>query len=105
MEVYNKYVTFETLVNKMLELGWESTDEYSWWDTVDGQKVKVNSFTGEGSLCGGYSEQEAHEEILSELKKAMGNQEINCVTEWTYLEDLPTESYGKMELEKQTEEK
>ena len=49
-------------------------------------------FVGEGSLYGGQSEDEAHEEISKAIKEL--NPKAKVKTIWTYLEDLPYEEYG-----------
>ena len=52
-------------------------------------------YEGEGCLCGGQTEEEAHEEIVTEFKKI--NSEIKVRTCWTYLDELPFEEYGSLE--------
>lgn len=65
------------------EFGWEGSAS-SWEDQ--------RFFEGEGSLYGGQSEEEAHEEIYAAIKKI--NPAAKIRTRWTYLEDLPYEEYG-----------
>ena len=65
------------------EFGWEG-QTYSWKDEI--------FFDGEGSLHGGMSEEEAHNEISVSLKKI--NPEAKIKTQWTYMENLPYEEYG-----------
>jgi hypothetical protein len=55
----------------------------------------IIAFAGEGSLCGGQSEEEAHEELVTYLKTI--DPKIKVETTWTYLEDLPTNTYGGLE--------
>jgi hypothetical protein len=65
------------------EFGWDGSTS-SWEDQ--------RFFEGEGSLYGGRSEQEAHEEIYAAIQKIKSDAKIK--TRWTYLEDLPYEEYG-----------
>lgn len=65
------------------QFGWEG--ETSSWQ---GQAT----FDGEGYLCGGKSEYEAHDEIYNALKKL--NPKAKIKTQWTYMENLPYEEYG-----------
>jgi len=62
------------------ELGWEETS------------LDDTEFEGEGCLCGGTSEEEAHEEISKFIKEI--NPKAKVKTIWYYLEDLPYEEYG-----------
>lgn len=67
------------------------SEQFGW----DGQTSRWKDevfFDGEGSLCGGMSEEEAHQEIYTALKKI--NSEAKIRTRWTYLEELPYEEYG-----------
>ena len=48
-------------------------------------------FSHRGSLCGGESEDEAHERIRNAVKRAIGKCEVK--TRWTYLEELPYATY------------
>ena len=45
----------------------------------------------QGTLCGGESEEEAHEHIRDNIKKEIG--ECTVATQWTYLEELPYTRY------------
>lgn len=49
-------------------------------------------YTYEGNLCGGESEEEAHKRISECIKSLQKNCKVS--TKWTYLEELPFESYG-----------
>jgi len=81
VEVLTTEITEKELLDLMVDkLGWEE-------DYADD-----NCFVGKGSLYGGKSEEEAHEEIYKELKKL--NSKAKIQTRWTYLEDLPYETYG-----------
>ena len=85
VEVCTTGITFEQLRATMANrFGWEELDlsEYR----------GIASFTGEGRLTGGQSEEEAHEEIYKALK-AM-NAAALISTRWTYLEELPYSIYG-----------
>lgn len=64
-------------------LGWEG-ETSSWKEQA--------TFDGEGYLCGGMSEFQAHEEIYAALKQI--NADAKIKTQWTYMEDLPYEEYG-----------
>jgi hypothetical protein len=55
----------------------------------------VINFTGRGSLYSGYSEEESHEDIVTHLKTI--DPKMKVETTWTYLEDLPTNTYGSLE--------
>jgi len=48
-------------------------------------------FGAEGTLCGGESEDEAHDRIRDAVKKVVPD--CSVTTQWTYLEDLPYEEY------------
>jgi len=73
-------------------------------DLKDVKKVVLNEFNWEeedsgenylfcrGSLYGGQSDEEAHEEIYEAIKKIKPYCRIK--TRWTYLENLPYEEYG-----------
>jgi hypothetical protein len=52
---------------------------------------KIATFSAEGQLCGGESEDEAHKRIRDAIKKEIGKCKIK--TRWTYLEELPYEEY------------
>ena len=67
----------KVVINKF---GWEEEDTYE--DTL----------ICRGSLYGGQSDEEAHEEIYKAIKKIKPFCRIK--TTWTYLEELPTEEYG-----------
>lgn len=80
-----KGITKEQMNDVMkVEFGWEEEDIDEW--------KEVTMFTGTGSLCGGQSEEEAHKQIYDFIKKI--NPKAKIRTSWTYLEDLPCESYG-----------
>ena len=63
-------------------------NEYDWEDEDSGDDYLVCR----GSLYGGQSEEEAHEEIVKAIKKTKPYCRIR--TRWTYLENLPYEEYG-----------
>ncbi len=63
-------------------------DEFSWEEEDSWEKGLVCK----GSLYGGMSDEEAHEEIYKAIKKIKPFCRIK--TRWTYLEDLPFEEYG-----------
>ena len=63
------------------------------WEEMDLSVYKdVSCGEFEGNLCGGQSEEEAHNEIVEAIKKL--NKEAKVKTRWTYLEDLPNNEYG-----------
>lgn len=83
-------ITERKLSNIMVKnFGWKY-DAGTW--TRD---KNIIAFAGEGSLCGGQSEEEAHEELVTYLKTI--DPKIKVETTWTYLEDLPTNTYGGLE--------
>lgn len=67
------------------------TEESGWDGSVSSWKGTV-SFGGEGSLYGGWSEEDAHNDIYNALKEI--NPEAKIRTQWTCMEDLPYEEYG-----------
>jgi len=56
--------------------------------------------SGESSLCGGESENAAHERITKRMRQAFPG--CRVTTRWTYLEDLPCEEYVSEPEEKNT---
>ncbi len=83
---------------------YELSVEFVGIDLEDVMKVVIGEFGWEeeyggsdrlvcrGSLGGGLSDEEAHEEIYKAIKKIKPYCRIK--TRWTYLEDLPYEEYG-----------
>jgi hypothetical protein len=67
------------------------SEQFGWNGQTSSWKDEV-FFDGEGSLYGGMSEEEAHQEIYASLKKI--NSEAKIRTQWTCLEELPYEEYG-----------
>lgn len=63
-------------------------DEFGWEEEDSGEDYLVCK----GSLYGGQSDEEAHEEISKALKKIKPYCRIK--TRWTYLENIPYEEYG-----------
>ena len=68
-------------------------EEFNWEEmsTCDNKDETVE-FTGEGSLCGGQSEFEAHEQVSKFIKEKYEGALVR--TEFTYLEEIPYETYG-----------
>ncbi len=66
-------------------------DQFGWDGEASSWKGEV-TFDGDGTLYGGMDEETAHKEIYEALKKINPNAKIK--TQWTYMEDLPYESYG-----------
>jgi len=48
-------------------------------------------FSAEATLCGGESEEEAHNRIRDAVKEVMPG--CSVITRWTYLEELPYDEY------------
>ena len=68
-------------------------DEFGWKENADSDlNEDIVWFEGEGTLCGGQTDEEAHNQIWERLKEI--NPNISIQTTWTYLEALPSESYG-----------
>ena len=62
------------------------------WGIDSGYKDKGKAMFGEeGTLCGGESEEEAHDRIRDAVKEAVPG--CSVMTRWTYLEDLPYAEY------------
>ena len=59
------------------------------WREAD---ATFNYLLCEGSLYGGQTEEDAHEEIYTALKNA--KPDCRAKTIWTYLEDLPHNEFG-----------
>ena len=79
-------ITEQKLRNVMEnKLGW-SEDADTW--------VRETSitFSGKGNLYGGEGEEEAHARIVKLIKEI--DPQMKIQTTWTYLEDLPTNTYG-----------
>lgn len=66
-------------------------DQFGWDGEAD-EYNEITFFYGDGTLYGGMSEEEAHDEIYKALKEI--NPKAKIRTEWTYMEELPYESYG-----------
>ena len=66
-------------------------DQFGWKGDTDSYKEKTY-FHGDGHLHAGRSEEEAHSQIYKVLKVINPNARIK--TQWTYMDDLPFESYG-----------
>ena len=75
-------------IKRVFEQEW-GKDSYAEVIQDDGHSIAV--FSGEWSLCGGESEDEAHERIRDAVKKAIGKCKVK--TRWTYLEELPYMEY------------
>ena len=65
--------------------------EFGWDGETSSWKGEA-TFDGEGSLCGGMSEEEAHKQIYDALKKI--NPEAKIKTQWTNMKGLPYKEYG-----------
>lgn len=67
-------------------------DPTEWTDNCHFQREAVQIFfSAESSLCGGESEEEAHDRIVRAVKAVVPT--CSVTTRWTYLEDLPYEEY------------
>ena len=85
VEVSAKGISPKELLQLMTkQFGWEEVSLWEYWGIVE--------FVGEGSLYGGQSEEEAHEEICKALKAI--NPAALVSTRWTYMEELPYSRYG-----------
>lgn len=85
VEVNAKGIPLKKLREMMVKgFGWEETD--SWEDRG------IVHFGGEGCLCGGESEEEAHSEISKALKETLPGARVK--TKWTYLDERPYTVYG-----------
>ncbi len=73
------------------QLGKVVRDQFGWDGEASSWKGEA-TFDGDGTLYGGMSEEEAHNEIYEAIKKI--NPTAKIKTQWTYMEDLPYESYG-----------
>ncbi len=82
-ELNVEFVGIDLIEVKKIVIG-----KFGWEEEDSGDDFLVCS----GSLYGGQSDEEAHEEIYKEIKKIKPYCRIK--TRWTYLEDLPTEEYG-----------
>lgn len=65
---------------------------FGWEEKDAGEYRGVVHFEGEGYLCGGESEEHAHEAISKALKESYPKAKV--MTKWTYLEDRPYSAYG-----------
>ena len=72
-------------IEKVYADEWESDAGYR--DIKEGTAV----FGAETTLCGGESEEEAHDRIRDAVKGVVPD--CSVTTRWTYLEDLPCEEY------------
>lgn len=88
VNVEAKGITESQLADVMVvELGWEEMDSSTW--------KEVTYFEGEGNLCGGCTEEEAHNRIKAELLKL--NLEAKVLTRWTNLDEIPSNPYGSLD--------
>ena len=75
-------------IRRVFEEEW-GKDGYAEVIQDNGHSIAV--FSSERNLCGGESEDEAHERIRDAVKRAIGKCEVK--TRWTYLEELPHTAY------------
>jgi len=66
-------------------------DQFGWEGEADSYQG-TSYFNGDGHLYAGKSEEDAHNQIYKVLKVINPNASIK--TRWTYMDDLPFESYG-----------
>ena len=64
-------------------------DAFGGGESRDGDDKAI--FSAEATLCGGESEEEAHNRIRDAVKEVMPS--CSVTTRWTYLEDLPYEEF------------
>ena len=88
VRVETKDLTEVELKTLLFELGWETSNEW--------EHEGVFSISGEGCLCGGQSEKEAHEEMIKTAKELF-KKDVKLKSHWTYLEELPYETYGSLD--------
>jgi hypothetical protein len=88
---YRVYV--ETKGVNESDLGKIMSEEFGWEETSLGGD-KNSYFEGEGRLCCGQLEEEAHKEISETIKKKFPKSKVRTI--WTCLEELPTETYGDL---------
>ena len=69
----------------------EEWEEDSFAEVIQDDGYSIAMFDNEGFLCGGESEEEAHEHIRDAVKRAIGKCEVK--TRWTYLEEIPYTTY------------
>ena len=75
-------------IGKVFEKEWGKD---SLAEVIQDNRYSIAMFGSEGTLCGGESEDEAHERIRDAVKRAIGKCEVK--TRWTYLEELPHTAY------------
>jgi hypothetical protein len=66
--------------------------DFGWEETGSNEYEGTKYFEGEGNLHG--YEEEAHKEIKAAILKK--DKKAKVKTTWTYLEDLPNSTYGKL---------
>jgi len=69
-------------------------EKFGWAEGSSYEETKKDAgyLECDGSLYGGMSEKEAHDQIYSELKKIKRDCKVKTI--FTYLEELPYEEYG-----------
>ena len=84
-------LTVETIGISEEELGKVMKDQFGWEGEADSYQG-ISYFDGDGHLYAGKTEQEAHHQINEALKAL--NPKSRISTRWTYMDELPFESYG-----------
>lgn len=85
VEVETKGISLECLRHAM-------TKRFGWVELDAWEHKGITHFEGEGCLCGGESEEEAHSEISKALKETVPGARVK--TKWTYLDERPYTVYG-----------
>ncbi|MEN6384772.1 MAG: hypothetical protein ABFD79_06205 [Phycisphaerales bacterium] len=86
---YRMFVITTGITEKQLQE--VCSKKFGWDGNASTWKGEV-TFDGDGSLCGGTSEQEAHQQIYDALKDINPNAKIQ--THWTCMDELPYQEYG-----------
>ena len=73
------------------QLGKIAIEQFGWEGEADSYN-KIVYFNGDGCLCGGMSEEEAHKQIYEAIKAVKSKAKVK--TEWTCMENIPYEAYG-----------
>jgi len=73
------------------QLGKIAIEQFGWDGEANSYKETVY-FDGDGTLYGGMDEETAHKQIYEAIKAI--NPKAKAKTIWTYMDELPCESYG-----------
>jgi len=84
-----KGIPMDVVSATMNEFGWEEMDTDTDQDVIE--------YWGEGSLYGGRSEESMHDEFVDHFKKI--NKHCRVLTNWTYMDELPYDTYGSLDMD------